>query len=60
MKLPLNELGKLLGMRVDYKNKKHQWSSIIEIKTRELMMNINNRLHPVKFGEPIPNISEGK
>ena len=34
VKLLLNELGKLFGTRVLYKNKKHQWSRIIEIKTR--------------------------
>ena len=59
-KLLLNELGKLLGMRVIYKNKKHQWSSIIEIKTRELMMYIDGRLDHVNFNKPKPNIPEGK
>jgi len=30
VKLLLNDIGKLLGMRNMYKNKKHQWSVIIE------------------------------
>jgi len=55
VKLLLNELGKLLGTRVIYKNKKHQWSSIIEIKTRELMMYIDGRLDHLDFIEPNPN-----
>ena len=49
VKLLLTELGKLLGMRIIYKNKKHQWSSIIEIKTRELMMYIDGRLNDLDF-----------
>jgi len=60
VKLLLNELGKLLGTRVIYKNKKHQWSSIIEIKTRELMIHIDGRLNDLDFNEPKPNIPEGK
>ena len=47
-------------MRVVYKSKKHQWSNIIEIKTRELMMYIDNRLDHVDFDEPKLNIPEGK
>jgi len=47
-------------MRVVYKNRKHQWSSIIEIKTRELMMYIDGRLDCVDFSSPTPNILEGK
>ena len=60
VKLLLNELGKLLGMRVTYKSKKHQWSTIIEMKTRELMMYTDGRLDYVDFSEPKPNIVEGK
>lgn len=60
MKLVLNELGKLLGMKVMYKNKKHEWSNIIELKTRELLMHIDGRLDQVDFSEPYPNIPEGK
>jgi len=60
VKLLLNELGKLLGMRVMYKHKKHQWSTIIEMKTRELMMYIDGRLDHVNYDEPKPNIPEGK
>jgi len=60
VKLLLNELGKLLGMRVTYKSKKHQWSRIIEMKTRELMMHIDGRLDHMDFREPRPNIVEGK
>jgi len=56
----LNELGKLFGMRVVYKSKKNQWSSIIGIKTRELMMHVDGRLDHVIFDEPKPNIPEGK
>ena len=60
VKLLLNELGKLLGMRVLYRNKKHRWSSMIEIKTRELMMYIDARLYCVDFSEPRPNIPNGR
>jgi len=56
----LKELGKLLGLRVVYKNKKHQWSTMIEMKTRELMMHIAGRLDYLNFSEPGPNIVEGK
>ena len=56
----LNELEKLLGMRVVHKSKKRQWSSIIEIKTRELMMHIDGRLDRVNYDEPRPNIPDGK
>ena len=59
VKLLLNELGKLFGMRITYKHKKHQWSSIIEMKTRELMI-IDGRLDYVVFSESRPNIPEGK
>jgi len=55
----LNELEKLLGMRVMYRSKKHQWSAIIEMKTRELMMYIDGRLDFVDFTEPRSNIPEG-
>lgn len=47
-------------MRIMYKNRKHQWSTIIEMKTRELMMYIDGRLDCVDFSEPKPNIPEGK
>ena len=60
VKLLLTELGKLLGMRVIYKNKKVKWSSIVEIKTRELMMHIDGRLNYLNFEEPKPNIPEVK
>ncbi len=60
VKLLLTELGKLLGIRVMYKSKKCRWSSIIEMKTRELMMHIDERLDPVNFDEPRSNIVEGK
>ena len=60
MKLPLNELGKLLGMKIMCKNRKHQRSSIIEMKTRELMMYIDGRLDCVDVSEPRPNIPDGK
>ena len=60
IKLLLNELGKLLGMRVLYKNRKHQWSCMIEMKTRELMIYIDGRLNDLDFEEPKPNIPEGK
>ena len=36
-------------MRVIYKIRKHQWSGIIEIKTRELMMYIDKRLDYFDF-----------
>ena len=60
VKLLLNELGKLLGMRVIYDHRKHAWSSIIEIKTRELMMFMDGRLDYVDFSEPSVTIPEGK
>jgi len=60
VKLLLNELGKLLGMRVTYKSKKHQWSRIIEMKTRELMMFIDSRLDHLDFIEPKHNIPAGR
>ena len=60
VKLLLNDLGKFFGTRVIYKNRKHQWSSIIEMKTRELMMYIDSRLDHVEFNQPKPNIPEGK
>ncbi len=47
-------------MRILYKNRKHQWSSIIDMKTRELMMYIDDRLDYVDFNEPRSNIPEGK
>ena len=47
-------------MRVVHKSKKRQWSSIIEIKTRELMMHIDGRLDRVNYDEPRPNIPDGK
>ena len=51
---------KLFGMRVMYKSKRYKWTSIIEIKTRELMMYVDGRLDHVDFSEPKPNIPEGK
>jgi len=60
VKLFLTELGNILGMRVMYQNRKRQWSSIIEIKTRELMMYIDGRLNYLDFNECQPNIPEGK
>ena len=60
VKLLLTELGKLFGMRVMYKNKKRQWSTIIAMQTRELMMYIDGKLDYVDFSEPKPNIPEGK
>ena len=60
VKLLLNELGKLFGMRVMYQNRKRQWSSIIEMKTRELMMHIEGKLNYLNFEERRPNIAEGK
>ena len=60
VKLLLNELGKLFGMSVIYKNRKHQWSSMIEMKTRELKMYVNGRLIDLDFNEPKPNIPKGK
>ena len=60
VKLLLNELGNILGTRVIYKNRKHQWSGMIEIKTRELMMHIDGRLDHIDFCEPRPNIVEGQ
>ena len=58
-KLLLTELGKLLGMKIIYKNRKHQWSTIIEMKARELMMHCDGRLTDLNFEEPKPNIPEG-
>ena len=60
VKLLLTELGKLLGMRVIYKNKKHQWSSMTEIKTRELMMHIDGGLNYLNFEESRPNIPDSE
>ena len=60
VKLLLNELGKLLGMRIMYKNRKHTWSSMIEMKTRELMMYIDGRLDRLDFCACNPNILDGR
>ena len=59
VKLLLNELDKCFRTRVIYKNRKHQWSSIIEMKTRELIIHCDGRLNYLNFNKPKPNIPEG-